>query len=205
MTLPRIPLPAYRIAETMHGDTIQDVAFRELGDASRWPELATVNKLRPPFITDDADLVVPGVLLAGDGIKVPVPKPFVSANRDPEDVFLRDVALEGKALGVTESGDFNLVGGVANLRQALNHACITPRGDLQFHPAYGSMVPTILGKVSSPTATIMAAQYAKSVVEADERIASVTNSRAEALGDAINVTVQAETVYGRPINLQVTF
>jgi len=203
MTLPTISVPAYRIAETLHGDTIQAVAARELGDASRWQELAAINNLRPPFITSDPDLVVSGVLLAGAAIKLPTPTPFVTGNRDPEDVFLRDAELVSKMLSATD-GDFALVSGVANFRQAINHAIVTPRGDLLFHPRYGSMIPTIIGKVASPTAAIMAANYAKSVVEADERVYRVTSATAEAAGDVINVNATAETVYGRPIDLQVT-
>lgn len=203
MALPRIAIPAYRIAETFHGDTIQTVAYRELGDANRWPDLVALNELRPPFIVDDPDLVVPGVLLAGDPIKVMVPAPFVSGVRSPDDVFLYDVALTNQMLESTGEGDFALVSGISNLRQALNHALATKRGELAFHPRYGSLIPRIIGEISSPVVAIMAADYAKTVVGADERISRVIEAKAEASGDRINVEVVAETIYGRPVNLQV--
>ncbi|SDY39531.1 hypothetical protein [Nitrosomonas sp. Nm58] len=203
MAPPRIQIPAYRIAETFHGDTIQAIAFRELGDANRWPDLVALNELRPPFITSDPDLVVPGVLLAGNPIKVLAPSPFVPATRSPDDAFLRDVALNNKLLEATEGGDFAMASGVPNLRQALNHAMITEKGNLPFHPRYGSMIPRIIGEVSSPVSAIMAAEYAKSVVAADERISRVIQSKAEAVGDKIRVEVNAETIHGRPVNLEV--
>ena len=203
MTLPKIPVPAYRIAETFHGDTIQSIAYRELGNADRWPDLVALNELRPPFITSDSDLVVPGVLLAGDPIRVFVPNPFVPATLSSDDVFLRDVALNNQLLEATEEGDFVMVSGISNLRQALNHAMVTARGELFFHPRYGSLIPRIIGEVNSPVAAIMAASYAKSVVATDERISRVIESKAEASGDRIAVEVKAETVYGRPVNLQV--
>jgi phage baseplate assembly protein W len=203
MTLPRVQVPAYRIAETFHGDTMQTIAFRELGNADRWVDLVYLNRLRPPFITNDPDLAVPGVLLAGNPIKVLVPAPFVVSAQDPGDIFLRDAALNNQILEATEEGDFSLVSGIPNLRQALSHALVTERGELLFHPGYGSMIPRIIGYVSSPVAAIMAAEYAKSVVEADDRISRVTSADAEATGDRINVEVTAETIYGRPVNLQV--
>jgi phage baseplate assembly protein W len=205
MTLPRLPVLAYRIAETFHGDTIQAIAFREMGDASRWPDLVALNELRPPFITDDPDLVVPGVLLAGSPVKVLAPTPFVPAARSLEDVFLSDAAISNQLLDATEDGDFALVSGIPNLRQALKHAMVTGRGELSFHPRYGSMIPRMIGEVNSPVAAILAANYAKSVVEADERISRAISSKAEADGDRINVEVVAETIYGSPVNLRVVF
>jgi len=109
MTLPRVQVPAYRIAETFHGDTMQTIAFRELGNANRWVDLVYLNRLRPPFITNDSDLGVPGVLLAGNPIKVLVPAPFVVSAQDPGDIFLRDAALNNQVLEATEEGDFSLV------------------------------------------------------------------------------------------------
>lgn len=205
MSLPRIAIPAYRLVDTLRGDTMQSIAYRELGNAGRWPDLVALNDLRPPFITDDPDLVVPGVLLSGQVIKVMVPAPFVPASRSPDDVFQRDVALNNRLLSADDDGDFLMVSGVPNLKQAINHAMVTDRGQLQFHPRYGSLIPRIIGEVNSPVAAIIAAEYAKSVVGADKRIARVVSAEAESEGDKINVVVRAETIYGRTIDLDVIF
>ena len=42
------PAPNIRHAEVHHGDTLQRISLRELGDASRWVELVLLNELRPP-------------------------------------------------------------------------------------------------------------------------------------------------------------
>jgi hypothetical protein len=82
--------PGIRLAETRYGDTLQRIALRELGDASRWVELAELNGLRPPYLTDPA-LARAGVLAYGASIKLPSPSSIVSASSDPGAVYGADL------------------------------------------------------------------------------------------------------------------
>ena len=65
------------------------------------------------------------------------------------------------------------------------------------------MIWRMLGKVTGPTATMLGAQYVKSALQADYRVASVKSSVATASGDAILVTATAEAIAGGSVDLGV--
>lgn len=194
------PLAGYRFVEIQQGDTLQSIAARELNDAGRWSELIAYNNLVPPYITDDPSLVSEKVRRYGQQLLVPAPLPVISTVTDPDLVFEVDIALKKGMLGVV-NGDFELVSGRANLRQAIKHRLETDRGELVYHGDYGSFVRKLIGAVNGPTAALLAAQYASSAVRADERISSVTKATADVRGDVIDVRIEAEPVAGRPIQL----
>lgn len=190
------PLVGFRFVETNVGDSLQRVAARELGDASRWPEIISYNNLVPPFLTDDTAQVRPGVLLTGTSLKVPAPTRFTSASADPEAVFGIDVELSGRGEILTDGKDFTLVAGRANMKQAIRNRVESDRGDLIYHPEYGSEVRRLIGIVNGPTKRLVGASASKSSVEQDPRIDRVTRAFAEVAGDVINITVEAQTVAG---------
>lgn len=192
------PLYGYRFVDTNVGDSLQTIAARELGDANRWTDLIAYNRLVPPFITDDPTQAGPGVVLTGKQILVPAPQPIVSTT-NPDLVFGVDIKLGPSGQIMTDGADFAVVSGRDNLVQALENRVETERGDLIYHPDYGCDVRRIVGVVNGPTASLLAAQYAKSAIEADPRISSVTKSSAQVIGDEINVTAVAETVAGRQV------
>lgn len=197
------PLNGYRFVETVRGDTLQAIAARELGDAGRWPELIAFNSLVPPYITDDPAQVKAGVLRSGALIRLPAPVPVVSSTADPDQVFERDIGLSHGMLTAV-SGDFAVLSGRDNLKQALKNRIKTERGELIFHTEYGSLVRRLIGTVNGPTAELLAAQYAKAAVLADPRIKNVTQTAAEVNGDVINVSVEAEPVAGRAMQISAT-
>lgn len=200
----RRPLYGFRFVETRHGDTLQAIAARELGDASRWSEIIAHNDLVPPFITDDPAEAREGVVLTGSKIRLPAPTPMVSAALDPDRVFGRDVRLHNGVLDAA-GGDFAVIAGRENLRQALRHRIETDRGEVLFHREYGSRVRELMGAVSGPTALMLAAEYAKSAVAADPRIEEVTRAVAETSGDVTRVSVEARPVTGRdPMEIEAT-
>lgn len=199
MTIQR-SIAGFRFAETNRGDTLQTVAYRELGDASRWPELVSFNGLHFPFLTDDPAQEGPGVLLTGRLIRVPAAAQASQTVQDAEALYERDLQLVGGDVPV-DGGDFATVGGLANLRQALSNRLQTERGELVFHPSYGSLLRRLIGVVNGPTAAILAASYAKSCVQADPRVSRVRTSKAEVLGDSLSVAVVAEPVVGQSVEL----
>lgn len=196
-------LYGFRFANTERGDTLQVLAARELGDASRWPELISYNKLVPPFITDDPELAGPGVVLTGRQILVPAPSPVVTTTTDPDAVFEKDIRLSSDGQILVEGGDFAVVSGAANLVQSVKNRVQTERGELIYHPEYGSNVRRMIGVVNGPTAGLLASQYAKSAVQSDPRINRVTNASASVDGDVVSVTVEAEAIAGRIIEITV--
>lgn len=198
------PLFGFRFVEIQRGDTLQAIALRELGDASRWAELIAYNDLVPPFVTDDASVARSGVLLSGSLLRVPAPVPVITTTTDPDKVFEIDVALDDRGQLTVESGDFVTASGRANLRQALKHRVMTDRGELMFHPNYGSLIRRLVGSVNGPTSALLAAQFAKSAIQADQRIKQVTQSTAEVVGDVINVSVEAQPVVGRVVDVDAS-
>ena len=195
-------LPKYRLVETHHGDDLQAVAHRELGDANRWPELAWINELVYPYLTDDEARVAAGVLLNGSMLKVPAPTGFTEDKSSTEDVYERDCELRGKLLQVDEHGDFAVVAGVDNLTQQLRHAIDTPRGQARRHPEYGCLVWRLHGKVNGPMAGMLGAAYVKATLEADYRVVRAPSSQASIEGDVLRVAADAETLSGGTIRLR---
>lgn len=194
-------LTGYRWVETQHGDTLQRVALREFGEAGRWAELAHLNDLIPPYITDDPGEAGDKVLLSGQVIMVPAATPSATQETDAERVYGRDVFLHRGAF-VVESGDFQLVAGIKNLSQALKHRIATTPGDLMFYGDYGCRIRLLLGKVSNSAAVLLAAQYVQTAIEDDPRVAQVSRTESEAVGDVIRVDAEAIPISGDPVAIQ---
>ena len=194
-------LPSYRLAEIHHGDDLQAIAAREMGDANRWPELVWLNALTHPYITTDERRAGPGVLLAGSFIKVPAPAGVWTDDAERGQVYERDCAMVNRMLGVDAGGDLAVVAGADNLRQQLQHRLDTPRGQARRHPEYGNMAPRLKGRVSGPTAGLLAAEYVKSALLADYRVSRVEHSTAQVQGDATLVTARAVPIEGGVVDL----
>jgi phage baseplate assembly protein W len=194
--------PSFRLAETRHGDTLQAVSYRELGDANRWPELVWLNNLSHPYITDDDRLAAPGVLLSGAMIRVPAPAGWaVNGESERGQVYERDCVLRGKLLDVDDGGDLAVVRGADNLRQQLGHRVATPRGQLIRHEEYGCLLYRLLGRVNGPTAAKLGAEYVKSCIESDYRVARVEDAVADVLGDSVKISARAIAIEGGVVDV----
>lgn len=195
-------MPPFRLVETQHGDDLQAVAARELGDANRWPELVWINSLVHPYITDDERVAGPGVLLSGAFIRVPAPAGLTVTNAtDRGQVYERDCKMSLRQLQVDESGDFAVVAGADNLRQQLQHRVATPAGQARRHPDYGCKIYRLLGKVNGPTAGMLGAEYVKACLAADYRISRVDFSTAEVTGDTVRITAKATAIEGAVVDI----
>jgi len=197
-------LTGFRFVDTNRGDNLIAIAARELGDGTRWAEVAWINGLRWPGLVDDPGMVRSGVVLSGTQIKVPAATATVSADADPAAVFLVDIALVAGRLAPTAAGDVQTIAGLANLRQALERRIKIDRGELVMHPLYGSDLRRMIGAGNGPALALVIGEYAKAAVARDDRIAKVPKVTVTTVGDANVITVLAETILGRPIQLTGT-
>lgn len=195
------PAPNVRHAQIHHGDSLQRVSLRELGDASRWVELVVLNELRPPYIAE-GDKPGPGLLAPGDWIKIPAPGSGVSAELDAEAVLGADLLVEGGRLQA-EDGDIALVSGVRNLSQALRHRVVVEKQELGFHPEFGCWVRSLLGDIGGARSARLAAFYVKSALSEDPRVQSIPSCVAELDGDRVLVRATVIPISGQPADLTV--
>lgn len=193
-------ISGFRFVQTLHGDTLQAVALRELGDASKWSELIWLNKLKPPYLTDNAAEVQTGVLITGSTIRVPSASAEVDAGLFPDEVFLADCSLE-KGEFEFENGDFAIVSGRANLHQALANRITTDHGELTFHGTYGANLGRLVGALAGPVRELVAADYIDDALRAENRIKSVTRVIATTTGDQLSVQAEVVPVTGANLNV----
>lgn len=191
----------FRLVQTQHGDTLRKVALRELGDASGWAQLIWLNKLVPPYLTDDPAQVREGVVLTGGSIRVPAASSDIDAAVQPDQVFQADCQLQDGAFQFA-GGDFALVSGRANLRQALSHRIVTDHGELVHHPRYGANLGRLIGSLSGPVRQLVAADYVDEALRNESRVKDVTRVVATTQGDRL--AVEAEVVPITGINLDVS-
>jgi len=200
-------LTGYRLTSTMYNDTLQRVAARELGDANRWVDLANINNLLPPYLTDDPALASDRVLLTGGLLLVPsqsTPIHTAATGIDEDGLYLIDLATKDGALQADDNGDIALCAGRDNLKASLIRRIEVEQGELLFHPRYGCLVRTIVGAVNGPTAALLAAQYVQASLKADPRVSAVLDCRAEVIGDQLPVTANIQPIAGQSTKIQVT-
>lgn len=196
------PMPAYRLADTLRGDTMQRIAVREMGSATDWVELVLLNALRPPYIVDDELARVAGVLVAGDPIKIPAATSITTADATPDAVFGRDLKVERGRLRV-ENGDLAINNGRENFLQALRHRLTVVKRDLAHHPEYGNFAPRLVGRGAGPITSDLAAFYVRSALLEDPRVADVPRCVATVQGDSILVDADVVPISGRVTNLNM--
>jgi hypothetical protein len=209
------PVPAfsktirgYRAVALRVGDTLERIAQRELGDASQWYDIATLNALAPPWITDDPAQAVPGkvLLTAQDTLLVPTSAPVPTGVADAPDVFGTDCLLSNGQLTATGTGDVATVSGPDNLKQALELALGTRPGELVYHAAYGNRAYLLLGRGGTPQADQLAASWISATIRADSRVSGTANVVASTVGDVLSYSGVAIAINAKrlPIGLPGT-
>lgn len=196
------PLAGWRSIIPRAGETLADLALRELGDATLWTLIAWVNGLRAPYIVQSPDAVVDGTVMFGTPLRVPAGAPEPASGQ--ADLYYTDIQLTAGRLSVTPDGDLQLVSGVANLAQGLRHRLMVDRQELVFHPTYGAYISQLLGQGLTPADLKLCEFYARSSLLEDERVRSVASIVATATLDSITLVAKVIAVSGVTVDLQIT-
>lgn len=160
LTVQNIKFPESAIEVEVVGLTsIRALAKQYLGDAAKWKMLVMMNNLRPPYVS----------AIAGDGVLSPGSKLIIPLSQTQEaggvsraintdqamedqslmmkkygrDLLINDsgTGVEGSDLQVSQSGDLNVIEGVANVEQAMQIKFATEQGELSTHPDFGAKYP----------------------------------------------------------------
>ncbi len=198
------------------GDTIHQVARRELGQADQWWILVRLNNLAYPYLDGRGPSTTPRVLGLGDTLLIPgnVRDPAIREasveTTGPIDQYAillgKDLTLgEAGELGVSKSsGDWKIQAGLPNLLQALTHRLQTRKGELAYHPEYGSNIEQYIGQPHDALMQAALRHEIRQTLLGDPRISAVQNVRIREDFDHVAVTVQA-TIIGQqdsvPLNL----
>lgn len=194
-------LGGYRTIIPQVGETLAELALRELGDAAKWPLIAWANDLKHPYVVDVASLVEPGVVLAGTPLLVP--SSTAEPSRKAEDLYFTDLALADGRLSV-EGGDLAVVSGVANLSQGLRQRILVDKRELLFHPSYGCFLRRLLGRPNTAQQARLAEFYVRSSLREDERVREVQSCVASIRGDAVLVEATVIAVSGVTLDVEVS-
>jgi hypothetical protein len=197
-----VEIPGVRFVELRWGESLQELSARELSDASLWVDIANLNDLRPPYVTDDPVVAATGVALYGSALAVPATSSVGGTEINPDLLYGRDVDLSSGKLTAT-NGDFTLATGLPNLRHALERRIITDQSELLFHLDYGCLIRRLLGTASGPIAGLLAGQYVKAALLADSRVRDVDRVDVSIVGDSITVEAQITPITGRRVDLEV--
>lgn len=199
----------FREKPVAQGDTLAAIAARELGDARRWPDLALINSLSPPYITNGPRL--PGTLRPGSRIIVPTDRP-----ERPAQVLTTGNAETGQSQANEHLGvDYEYVQvskgqwgwkidathgavdgtrarGMANLSQALGTRLRTERGGNILYPTVG--LPRLVGSSQLENPTPEIALRIRQQILADPRIDQLQSVTFSVVKDAVEVVIKAQPV-----------
>ena len=91
------------------------------------------------------------------------------------------------------AGTVDVVAGIANLEMQLQHRMRTKRGELAAlgHPEYGSLLPTMIGKIDNPYWLERIRFEAKASILEDPRIVAVSNMNVIVDGTAVYIEADA--------------
>jgi len=183
------------------GDTLESIAARKLGTATRWYELAVCAGLKAPFISDSG---LPGTAGVGDTIRVPA---YTSAKKtgtlsalqgaSPLELYGADIKLyetNGSEPGnpmvdikidPATGRDVAVIGAIPNLVQACQMRLWTEQGTQLLDPSYGT--PFVVGYPSEGSTIVALRQAVRSGLTGDSRIDRIQSMIVVAEGDMLDV------------------
>jgi len=165
-------------------EDLRSIALRELGDASRWTEIAQMNGLRLPYLvpTWRSENRLPHTLIWGDSFLIPWPS---NSTLPPTSTSTYGIDLAMNAGRLTADGDFDTIVGPENVIQALANRFRTLVGEISYHPSYGCNVSLALGLPAGPFAGLMASTWVTEALRAEPRVMVVHYVTATVRGDAV--------------------
>jgi hypothetical protein len=195
----------------LSGDTLRGLAARFLGSASRWHEIAAINKLSAPYISIHG---AAGTLKPGDTILLPSQNPPTAvtnvrgvlgvSSRDDKHVRLygSDLRMEQAfgdkqydlQLDLAASGeDIQVTSGIDNLKQGIRTRVITERGTDLLYKRVG-LLPVVGVGLREVDHELLRLHVARGVT-ADPRVSAVSNVRlGTAPGAADSVSVELDAI-----------
>ena len=134
------------------GATLERIAQDELGDSTRWGEIAEVNGLKAPYVTDDKSDTRRNILKPGDKFLVPSPaRNGFSQVPNAKDIKTTVGLTElEKSLGtdlkltkdfdlsISNAGDLEVVSGASNMAQAVMLKLSYEKGEVMRYPEMGA-------------------------------------------------------------------
>jgi hypothetical protein len=134
------------------GTTLERIAQDELGNAGRWGEIAEVNGLKAPYVTDDLSDTRKNILRPGDKFLIPtatrsgfsqVPnaadvKTTVNLTELEKSLGTDLKITKDFDLSISNSGDLELVSGANNMGQAVIINLSYEKGEVMGYPEKGA-------------------------------------------------------------------
>lgn len=207
-----------------YGDTMQAIAQQELGDISRWIEIAQFNNLRHPYIVDTVEekMVNPDHLVTiGDIVLVRIAEDNQSelitslkrtSEYDQEELFALalgkdlDILPAPRSFGqpgwdsevfemkANTKGALATKRGIDNLKQSLYIRLITPLGSYLGHPRYGSKVHLYLGKKNTEENAMLLNIEIERTLRTDARVVSVEKVGHTISGNSYSVAFKVSSI-----------
>ena len=199
-------------------DTVQSIAFSQLGSTDYWTDLVEQNNLVYPYIvaTNADRMKDPEHLLSyGDRMFLPVSNSLADLNLSNVNMYnqnqIYDVAM-GMDLGLdidatngydesiakltSDGQDLTSVSGVNNLKQSIALRLLTRRGTLLNHPNYGTDLMNYIGEnITNETLQLLKVEI-KRTVSTDERVSSVDINKAYLDGPKALIVVEITPISG---------
>lgn len=190
---------AYTVRE---GDTLEALAARFLGDASRWVDIAVQNALREPYLSAvglegtaaPGDVILIPAVSAGEG-RVNIPSEDLDADLYGVDLLLEetgdglDWVIDPRSLQ-----DAMLLGGTGNLVQALQARLWTVLGSVVSAPSYG--LRDLIGSQNTEADAALLRINLRTALLQDSRVERVQEARFTLVDDRVELETVVVPVGG---------
>lgn len=177
------------------GDSVQSIALRAYGDASRWTEIAEANGLRSPRHWGDGAPIV-----AGDTLSIPLDDTSEARRRGEAVLYDRDLTLDLSTGDlVLRSNDLATIEGARNLEQGLALRLLTAQGDVWTLPEYG--LPVRVGGSAVQREIAYLSAHVSEQLKRDARVRDVVDVEVIIEGDKIAIGAKVSPITGDAVSV----